>query len=258
MMTTDTTVTAAPQRFEDHIGLIHLQAKFGLRWAGGAGVQMEYDDMYQEASLAFIAASAGFNPDAGVKFSAYYTKVAFSQFRKTIGAMTGLKKLNDTQRAEIAERRAENKRRGAAALAPLPDINYGIRATPFSAMGAEGDDEFSPYEGTLESLSRSPEELLEAKQELQQATAKLSPLAQLVVEWLKSPPPELLKELAKSAAYASYSQASGAELRQLQDGLTINSIGKFLRMVDVNLRQEDTMQVRAELMNVVKQLERQE
>ncbi|MEJ7805262.1 MAG: hypothetical protein WKG03_05000, partial [Telluria sp.] len=88
-------------RFQDNVGLIHLQAKKGFKWADGAHSNLTYEDMYQVASIAFCIAAEGFNPDLGHKFSTYYSMVAFSEFRKEIGIMTGVKKLDQAQRDEI-------------------------------------------------------------------------------------------------------------------------------------------------------------
>lgn len=240
-------MTADKQRFEDHIGLVHMQAKFGFKWAQGAGLSMSYEDLYQEASLAFLLAAEGYDGEKS-KFSTYYTKVCFSVFRKAIGQMTGVKNLSGWQRAEIADRKAENKRRGEAAEAPLLDVNYGLRPMQFSELGGEDMDDFDQI---LPSEARTPEELLEFKQNWQQATSKLSPLAQLVVSWLKEPPPELLRELSGQAAHADECTSKGVRrARGSNTGISIESIGKFLNMV-TDLPKNELLLVEAELMELV-------
>lgn len=250
-------IVPPPQKFENHIGLVHLQTALGLRWANASGLRMEYDDLFQEASLAFIAAAKGFDPDAGVKFSAYYTKVAFSQFRQTIGRMTGVKNLNGKQREEIIERKAENKRRGALALPPLKDMNYGLRPVQFSEMTSQ-DGEFEPFEETLVSTAKTPEQALEFKQEWEAATSKLSPLALLIVSWLSDPPPELMTELAKKRIHAEKCDEAGARLSGMRDGLSVNAVTKFLTMVNPNIPNGQIALAKHELVEMVKQLEMQE
>ncbi|UUZ75403.1 hypothetical protein LP414_27185 [Polaromonas sp. P1(28)-13] len=119
------TVVHAPPKFEDHIGIIHMQAKFGLKWAHGAGVRMDYDDMFQEASLAFLAAAKGYDPETGLKFSTYFTKVAFSQFRQTIGVMTGVKNLNTTQRGN---HRAQGRKQAPRCCSPAAADGHELRS----------------------------------------------------------------------------------------------------------------------------------
>lgn len=236
--------------FKENVGLVHLQAKFGYKWAQGAGLSLDYEDMFQEASVAFVLAAEGYDPDSGLKFSTYYTKAAFSQFRKTIGVMSGVKNLNPDQRAEIAERKLENKRRAAAALAPLPDCNYGLNPIMFSHIGTRDEDGYI-FEETIDSETSSPEEILEFKQLWEQATSELSPLAALVVEWLRDPPPELMKELHCQMLHADHLNEVGGRAFGLRNGLTVNNIGKFLKMV-TDVEEEELIKVKAELDQLTK------
>lgn len=246
-----------PQQYKDHIGLIHLQAKFGFKWACQSGLIMAYDDLYQEACIAFLKAAEGYDPDTGLKFSTYFTKVAFSQFRQTIGVMTGVKNLNPRQRTEIIDRKAENKRRAKAGLPQLKDISYGLRPMQFSEVEGSGED-FSSFEDGLPSDCRTPEQLLEFKQEYEKATANLSPLAALIVEWLRDPPQELLTELNKKLAFSEQGQDGRAESRKygLRDGLTVTNVARFLSLVDGNsITVEQLVMAKGELNQIVKQLE---
>jgi hypothetical protein len=245
----------APQRFEDHQGIIHMQAKFGLKWATMNGLAMEYEDMYQEACLAFVQAAQGYDPDTGLKFSAYFTKVAFSQFRKTIGIMTGVKNLNSDQRSAIAERKQENKRRAAAGEQQLEECKWGIRPSYFSHIAKFDDGD--PFEESIDSGCMSPEQLLEAKQEVERVTANLSPLAQLVVEWLRDPPPELMRELNGQMAFADRCVEVGTRGPQgLRKGLCVENVGKFLQMVGAPVSKSELALVEQELRDMVKALEK--
>jgi len=238
-------VNKAQIDFKDNIGLVHTQAKFGYKWAQGAGLSLDYEDMFQEASLAFVLAVEGYDPDSGLKFSTYYTKAAFSQFRKAIGVMSGVKNLNDTQRAEIERRKSENKRRAAAAEPPLDDCNYGLRPVMFSHIGSS-DEEGSAFEESIDSEVMSPEQILEFKQLWQQATADLSPLAALIVEWLRDPPPELMRELHCQMLHADHLNEIGGRAYGLRNGLTVNNVGKFLQLVS-DVKEEELLTVKAEL-----------
>lgn len=248
----------AALRFEDNIGLVHLQAKSGFRWAQGAGSGLDYEDMFQVASAAFCIAAEGFRPEEGMKFSSYYTQVAFSEFRKEIGIMTGVKNLNEKQRAEIAARKEENKQRRAQGLSELPDMNYGLAPVHFGDMRVEGDDGESatPFESTLAADGMTPEEQVEFRQVWEQATMRLSPLARLMVDWLRDPPDELLRELASQEAYADQCKTVGKRAYGLRDGVTIAAVSKFLQMIgDVTKR--ELMLAEAELMKVMQVIEKE-
>lgn len=239
--------------FKDNLGLIHFQAKRGFKWASGAGLTLDYEDLFQEASLAFVVASRGFDPEHGGKFSTYYTMVAFSHFRNITGLMSGVKNLNETQRQEIADRHAENQRRAQAALAPLDNCNYGLRPINFSALKT---DEETDFESSLAGDGRTPEEILEAKQIFENAFQKLSPLAQLVVEWLENPPPELVRELNAQRAYASKCVGDGHR-SDTRCGTTFANVTDFLQMA-ANVSDGEVIAVKAELGRMVKRMEKEE
>lgn len=246
-------------KYEDNIGLVHFQAKRGFAWAMKTGTLLDYEDMFQEASMAFIAAADGYNPDCGVKFSAYYTRVAFSYFQKAVGIMTGVKSLSDKKRAKIQERQEENERRAAIALPRLPDINFNPPAIPFSEltvdMGAGGELDFVSFESTLMSDSLSPEEQLELREQAAYVMLDLSPLARLIIEWLTDPPEELLVELRAQAAHAEVCRSVGVRSRKgATDGVTIESISKFLKLVN-EVPDEMLIPATAELNRAAKQFQ---
>lgn len=222
-------------RIEDNMGLVHMQAKVGERMGQINGVHLEYQDWVQEACIAYLKAVEGYDPATGFKFSAYFTKAAFSHFRKVIGRMTGVKSLNGNQRDEIAERNEENNRRRAAGEADLPNIQYGIRPMNFGDLRLFRDEEDqAPFEEALPSDMLSPEQQLEMAQEVDDAVAKLSPLAQLVVEWLRDPPPELIREVNATAAHADLCTEQGiTAAKNSRKGLTIDAIGSFLQVAGV-------------------------
>lgn len=244
-----------PPRFEENKGLIHLQAKVGHKMAMLNGVHLDYEDWFQEASLAFVNAAAQFDPNAGWKFSAYFTKVCFSQFRKTIGQLTGVKNLNADQRAEIAERTAENKRRGAAGQNCLDAMRYGIHPISFGDVGTSLEDGVA-FEETVPADTPTPEQALQAKQTVQRCAQQLSPLAQLVVEWLRDPPPELLREIQAQAAFADRCNLAGerAAIRS-REGLCLTNIGQFLKLVGVEDVERALPKLRVELQRFVQQVE---
>lgn len=241
-------------RFEDHVGLVHFQAKKGFKWAQGAGCPLDYEDMLQEASLAFVQAARGFNPNAGVKFSAYYTQAAFSQFNKAIGRMTGVKRLNDEQRQEIAERKEENARRREAALPELPEMNYGLAPILFSDLESPTEEGFDTFESTLSDDGATPEEIVATRELMNQAMKNLSPLASLMLEWLRDPPPEMLQELERQAAYADRAQELGVLTRGLRDGVSLANVKKFIALIG-EVPKSNLALAEAELMEVIRKIE---
>jgi hypothetical protein len=249
--------TTAP-RFEDHKGLVHMQALSGMRWAQGAGAAgvLDYNDMFQVASLAFCIAAQGYDPDSGFKFSAYYTQVAFSEIRKEIGLITGVKNLNEDQRAEIVARKEENKQRRAQALPELPDMKYGIAPMYFSEMAAPGEDDSAmPYEASIPADVMTPEQQVENADLWKKESVALSPLAQVIVSMLLDPPDELLREIAARRAYADQCTAFGKRAHGLRDGVTIAAICKFLALVG-DIKKRELILAEAELAKVVERIEK--
>jgi len=240
--------------FKENIGLVHFHAKRGFARAQQAGVPLSYDDMFQEASMAFVMAARGFDPEAGVKFSAYYTRAAHSHFSKAIGKFTGVKRLTDEMKVEIAERDEENARRRAAAEPELPSLHYAIASRNFSDMEAAGDEGGDPFESSIASNSQSPEEIIETKQLMDRAMANLSPLANLMVDWLRDPPPELVSELRSQRAHAAVADEVGVHARAMKEGLSLITVKKFLTMLGGATERELSM-AECELRNAVKYIE---
>jgi DNA-directed RNA polymerase sigma subunit (sigma70/sigma32) len=235
--------------FKENVGLVHRQAKFGLAWASQAGVSMNYDDMFQEASVAFVLATNGYDPTLDLKFSTYYTKVAFSQIRRTLAVMSGVKNLNPTQRKEIADRKEENKILASKGLPELPAFKYGINPIMFSSMDGDTEDgEGSTFEQSIASDSMTPEEILEHKQSVNDGIDNLSPLARLMLDWLTDPPQEMLDELNKREAYENRCVEIGEKAHaNVPDGITFSAVSNFISLVS-NTSRKKILSARTELL----------
>lgn len=242
-------------KFEDHHGLIYNQAMYGWTWASQIGVNMSFEDMFQEASLAFVLAAQGFNQEAGIRFSTYYVKAAFSRFRYTLGIMSGVKNLNTKQREEIAIRKEENRVRQRNGQALLPSVSYGLNPISFTDMTTSGEDgDFEPFELTLRSPELTPEEVYEKRQLAEQLTKNLSPLAALVLSWLQDPPEEMIEEMEKQRAGRNNSPKLGGEVEGFGE-FSINNAINFLGMIyDTNA--VEAANVREELKHVGQQIGR--
>jgi RNA polymerase sigma factor (sigma-70 family) len=241
--------------YQANIGLVHFHAKRGFARAQQAGVPLTYEDMFQEASLAFVLSQRGFDPEAGVKFSAYFTRAAHTQFTKAIGKFTGIKRLNDTMKEEIAERDTENARRRARAEKELPSMRYDVVASNFSDIVAHREsDDGESFEQSLMADCQSPEEIVETKQLMEQAMADLSPLASLILDWLRDPPEAMLAELESQRAHAAVAEEAGVSVRGLDDGISLKNVRKFLTLMG-EVTERELVLAEAELRRAVKQIE---
>lgn len=237
-------------KFQDNVGLVHFQTKFGMKWANKCGANLDYDDLFQEASVAFCVAANGFNPESGVKFSAYYSQVAFSHFRNAISKALGTaRNLTDKQRAQVKARREENELLRASGKPTLPDMFYGIATTSFGEMNSAFEDG-EGFEQNVASDAETPEEIVEFRQEVEFALGKLSPLARMMVEWLKEPPPELVEEVKKCHAYAEATNTNAI----LEDETSLKTVAKFLQMV-TGVSGREVANIKREIMGILNTIE---
>jgi hypothetical protein len=246
---------ANPPRFEDHQGLIHLQAQQCLKMANLNHAGFEYDDCFQEASIAFLKAAENYDPESGFKFSAIYSRYARNHFQKVIGVMSGVKNLNTGQREQIQLVRDENKRRAIAGEKLLDPPQWGLRPVPFSRLRSH--EEGLPFEELLEADSESPEQKVERLEWVDKQLQRMSPLTQLVVSWLREPPPELVCELGKQSAHYQHAKEQGARAAtNMRDpDVSIDSIGRFLQLAGAPVDDTDLALVHAELGELVRQVE---
>lgn len=67
---------------EDHFGLIHKFAKGGFARLSGAGVDIDYEDIFQEMCVIAVKAKTTFNPEFGNGFSAYLGRIMINNFNQ--------------------------------------------------------------------------------------------------------------------------------------------------------------------------------
>jgi hypothetical protein len=240
--------------FKSNVGLIHTISRKGYGWVQTLGVSMTYDDVFQEVSLAYVNAINGFDSEKA-QFSTYLSNVAFNQLRKSIGVMTGAKHLNDGERQHVKDVREENARLAACGEKLLDAPYHGLKVMNFSDFEiTHGDDgeEFN-FESSIECSSPSPEQIIEARQEWQRIEAKLSPLALVVVDMIRNPPPELLDEIKKQRAHADYCVESGFSKRTRVPGASVSEVCDFIFAIGGSGRKA-LDKVEAELMSAAKRL----
>lgn len=204
--------------YSENIGLIHLIAKKLYGWVTALNLPLDYDDVFQEVSLAFVAAAQGYDESLGIKFSAYLNQAARNQVRKTVGALTGLKRLNDREKELISQA----KDRGESA-----DF-MGISFTSFEDMPGEDG-------GTmLDILPSARIETAEAaifERDWEKALSTLSPLAQRIAGMIANPPPELLEELNCQYEHSLIAVSMNRADRSVKPFVTLRSVSDFLTVV---------------------------
>lgn len=128
------------------------------RRARASGLQLEFDDIYQEASIAYIRASKTFNPALGYRFITY------------LGAaiMTALANYKHRQDRQLAG-----------------------RTVSIDSMLNEEGDAYEIFPGS----EGSPLDELCVVDGLQEAMRELGPLGAQMVDWMVDPPPEIEAEL---------------------------------------------------------------
>lgn len=231
-----------PLDFKSNIGLVHIISRRCYGWVMSLGVAMDYDDVFQEVSLAFISAAEGYDPESGNKFSAYLTRAAYNQIRKTLGILTGAKRLNEKEKQALAELQEENKQLAAAgkeqkstfmglAVCSIEDMKDEDGASPIDMFVAHGKD---------------PEQVASETQEWEYELSRLSPLANLLAEMIKEPPAELLAELESQFEWSKI-----AALKQsgkiTKPYVTLRAVVEFVALIS-DQRREDLTIAEAELL----------
>lgn len=149
------------------------------------GAAVEFCDVEQEATIAMMAAYEKFNPELGFKFSTYYYRAAYN-------------KLN------------------AFACSYEKDRTV-LGVTSISRL----DDDGESFELELFSDSGSPEQILEARQTLDEIERELTPLAGKLLEILIEPPRALENE---------WEAARSLGVERTQE-MTLSFAGRYLRVI---------------------------
>ena len=240
---------SADIEFKDNIGLVHLVTRKCYGWAQALGVPMDYEDVFQEASMAFVTAARSYDPTVGTKFSAYFSRAAFNQVRKAIGQMTGVKQLDEAQRENLRALKEENELRAASGEKQLSTYS-GLRMVSISDLETEEGENL--YD-VIASDAATPEEICSARQDWDEASKDLSPLARLMADWLRDPPEELLREVEGQRAHYELRKSGGQGRGQHIPGISMECVGNFMQLV-VGIRREEVMLAESELLKAAKSL----
>lgn len=234
--------------YKDNIGLVHVVARRYYGWTMALGVSMDYEDVFQEVSLAYVTAQRSYNPDSGYKFSAYFTRAAQNQIRKSLGILTGAKRLNEDEKAALVELTKENKDRLAQGMEEKSTY-IGLSVCSLEALSDESGT--NPLDA-IASLGKDPEQLASEAQEWEHSLARLSPLANVLAELLKEPPAELLSELESQFEYAKMIALKESG-RAIKPYVTLRAVTDFVAIIS-DCRREDLTVAEAELLQAASRL----
>lgn len=154
-------------RYEDHVGLLRKLARGQWGIMQGLGIEVEFDDIFQEMSLAYCAALSGYNPEYGITFSAYLGRTALNNWAKVKDRLV--------------------RERMQLGMYSLDEIESGDEEGVASILDRIGGTCLSPEDEILQAES-GREGLVTLLRNLKRRTGKsLSPLAARLVSDLMNP-----------------------------------------------------------------------
>ncbi|WKZ86248.1 hypothetical protein N5B55_04680 [Ralstonia pickettii] len=209
--------------YQGNLGLVHKVARNCYRRLQAIGAAMDFEDVVGEVRQSLVVAHASFDPNQGFEFCTYFGRAAYNHMNR------------------IAER---------VELERIENATYSIEE-----INAGRGENATPVEETISSDAMTPDEVLEAKQRQARAvrmTERLSPVAQLIVEWLVNPPPELLAEIARHRAHAEVARGMGLS-RRSHAGLTLDFVSKMIGTA-TGLPAKTIMNARREVQDVIDSL----
>lgn len=230
--------------YKENIGLIHLITRKCLGWVMALGVQLDYEDVFQEVSLAFVTASRQYDPSTGIKFSAYLTRAAYNQIRKTVGVLTGAKRLNDKEKQLLARLTDENKELVAAGRETKSTF-FGLSVVSIEDMA--GEDDQNPID-MFATAGKSPEVIASETQEWENAVSQLSPLALLLADMLKEPPAALLSELQSQFEFEKIAVERKQMAKATRPFVTLKAVSGFVAKIS-DVTPAELLKAEAELIS---------
>ena len=199
-------MTTAAQFYQENVGLVHSLARKGHARLMSAGVALDYEDVFQEMSVTFLKAYKMFDASKGFRFSTYFY-------------MAGLNRLNVWAQKMIEER-----------------LKHGV--VSIQELNASGEEEEFNLDEVLMPDEATPEAHCRVSEFLTHLHNTLSPLANLILAWVVTPPPEIITEVRKAEAYAHYGRKQGHNVRCSVD-ITPRYVANFIRMIS-NVSQRET------------------
>ena len=185
--------------FEANKGLVYKVSMAAMRRISQSGIAVDFNDIYQVASEAFIRCYQGYDPTSGFQFSTYFWKSAMNAVNAAFSPL-------------IRER-----------------MEYGtVSVEEMTANASRGeDDEVSMADVVLKDTT-DPQSLVAIREFLADVDARLSPLAKLILNWLIDPPDDLLEAIESQTAHAIYARSLGFVRRAPTLNLRPRAIGSYL------------------------------
>lgn len=230
--------------YKENIGLVHYLTRRCLGWVMALGVSMDYDDVFQEVSLAFVTASRQYDSSTGIKFSAYLTRAAYNQIRKSVGIMTGAKRLNEKEKALLADLQEDNKLLAAAGKEEKSTF-FGLSVVSIEDMAGENDT--NPMDMFIGN-GKDPEQVASDSQEWENALSQLSPMANVLAGLLKEPPAALLSELQSQYEHEKIAVEMKRATKATKPYLTLRAVSGFVAKIS-DTPSADLTRAEAELLN---------
>lgn len=182
--------------FAKHQGLLHKFSRAGYARLCKAGVEIEYEDVYQHHAASFHMAYRKYDPTMGVGFPAYFGQACRNNFNKW------------------AERLIREQ------------MSLGLLR--FSDMRGEKDgDDPGEYLESDGDIAPSPEDRLDHKQQMEHNLRRLSREAKLVVLHLIQPSDDLRTSFDREVREALALREQGHSVKIMQDH-NFAYIGRYL------------------------------
>lgn len=184
--------------YKDNVKLVHKFARKVFARAKTIGAPMEYEDVFQEASLVFLKCFQSFDPNAGFAFSSYFSRAFYFEVNKMLA----------DYETEI------------------------IKAGTRSIEDYEANSEECWFLEVIPSDEATPDELVELAQTARILTEKVSRNLAIVIELLVNPQQWMVDELLNLRRHVEYARSLGIEKRAKPE-ITIDHICRCLTMIGV-------------------------
>lgn len=201
-------------KFEDHLGLLHKFARGGFARLCSLGVDLDYEDAFQECCVSFVKAQKTYNPDAGVGFSAYMGRAVINNFNRY---------------AEKVIR--EHLGLGIVHIEDIvSELDDGFR-DPYDFVGGVTDD----HVDRIANLS-----------EVRENIKKLSPKAKMVVRDLLRTPKVIEDQHKAQLAHAQFAKSIGEPHPYVPKDVTLLYLAKYHGIKYKELREELSQKLKIE------------
>jgi len=197
--------------WERNYRLLHHLCRSYMARAKSYGLNVEYDDLFQEAALAYTLAQRTYDPRRNFKFTTYMGRAAVNRLGRYL--------------AQELDRRRHQMELGA----PAEDET---QLEQLEALGAQEVDDVAEY--------------IDRDMHRKAMYERLSPMARKVLEILEDPPEEIRSELVAHQEKAKLARAQGRNARSYSD-VTFAFLAKHILPMWGNMSRVTIYSIRNEL-----------